>query len=187
MDKKGYLDSVDYKNHLSLKNKLARLSWQIVSLFLFRPFGLKIFNPWRIFLLRCFGAKLHPKAIVYSSVKIWAPWNLQMDELACIGPGVDCYNVAVIKMGVKAIVSQRCFLCTASHDMTLIENPLIHAPIIIEDKAWIGAEAYLHLGITIGQGAVVGARGCVYKSVDPWVIVGGNPAKFIKKREITNG
>lgn len=40
------------------------------------------------------------------------------------------------------------------------------------------------MGVTIGQGAVVGATASVYKDVESWTVVGGNPAKFIKKREI---
>jgi putative colanic acid biosynthesis acetyltransferase WcaF len=42
------------------------------------------------------------------------------------------------------------------------------------------------MGVTIGQGAVVGATASVYKNIDPWTVVGGNPAKFIKKREIND-
>ena len=71
---------------------------------------------------------------------------------------------------------------SASHDVTSPLNPLITAPIVIEDQAWIGAKAYIGMGVTIGQGAVVGATASVYKDVEPWTIVGGNPAKFIKKR-----
>lgn len=48
----------------------------------------------------------------------------------------------------------------------------------------MAAEAFIGPGVTIGEGAVVGARGCVFKDVDPWTVVGGNPAKFIKKRII---
>ena len=40
------------------------------------------------------------------------------------------------------------------------------------------------MGVTIGQGAVVGATASVYKDVGPWTIVGGNPAKVLKKREL---
>ncbi|MDR2683898.1 MAG: putative colanic acid biosynthesis acetyltransferase, partial [Prevotellaceae bacterium] len=80
--------------------------------------------------------------------------------------------------------SQRAFLCTASHDITKPDMPLITAPIIIEDQAWIAADAFIGMGVTIGQGAVVGARAAVFKDVEPWTVVGGNPAKFIKKREI---
>jgi len=40
------------------------------------------------------------------------------------------------------------------------------------------------MGLTIGEGAIVGARASVFKDVPPWTVVGGNPAKFIKKRVI---
>lgn len=42
------------------------------------------------------------------------------------------------------------------------------------------------MGVTISNGAVVGARSAVFKDVEPWTVVGGNPAKFIKKRELSN-
>ena len=61
---------------------------------------------------------------------------------------------------------------------------LVTAPIIIEDQAWIAADVFIGPGVTIGQGAVIGARSAVFKDVEPWTIVGGNPAKLIKKREI---
>ena len=57
-------------------------------------------------------------------------------------------------------------------------------PITISKFAWVAAEAFVGPGVTIGEGAVVGARAAVFKDVDPWTVVGGNPAKFIKKREI---
>ncbi len=81
-------------------------------------------------------------------------------------------------------MSQGSYLCTASHDITNPLNPLITAPIVIGDQAWIGARAYVGMGVTIGQGAVVGATASVYKDVEAWTIVGGNPAKFIKNRVV---
>ena len=48
----------------------------------------------------------------------------------------------------------------------------------------MGARAYSGMGVTIGQGVVVGATASVYKDVAPWTVVGGNPAKFIKERII---
>ena len=55
---------------------------------------------------------------------------------------------------------------------------------MIEDQAWVAADAFVGMGVRIGQGAVVGARTAVFKNVEPWTVVGGNPAKFIKKRII---
>ncbi len=109
-----------------------------------------------------------------------------MDDNAWIGPQVDCYNAALIKMEKNSTISQRAFICTASHNISSKKHELITSPIIIEQQAWIAAEAFIGPGVTIGEGAVVGARACVVKNVEPWTVVGGNPAKFIKKREIND-
>lgn len=178
------VDISQYKNALSRKNQIARFIWGLAWAIFARPLPRSLGNVWKITLLRFFGAKVHPKAVVYSTVRIYMPWNLEMDEYACLAPEVDCYNAAKIKIGAHTTVSQKTYLCTASHDITQSHNPLITAPIIIEDQAWIGASAFIGMGVTIGQGAVIGATASVYKDVAPWTIVGGNPAKFIKKREI---
>lgn len=173
-----------YQNKLSLRNKIGRAVWNVVYVVAFRPFGLTFFNPWRLFVLRCFGARLHPKVHIYSSVKIWAPWNLEMEAYSCLAPEVDCYNTALVKIGAHSTVSQKSYLCTSSHDITDITHPLISAPIVIKDQVWVAADSFVGMGVTIGQGAVVGARACVFKEVDSWTIVGGNPAKNLKKRII---
>ena len=75
-------------------------------------------------------------------------------------------------------------MCTASHDITDPHNPLITAPIHVESFAWVAADAFIGMGVTVGEGAVVGARAAVFKDVEPWTVVGGNPAKFIKRRVV---
>jgi putative colanic acid biosynthesis acetyltransferase WcaF len=180
------VDLSKYKNVLSRKNQIARFIWTLVWGIFARPLPRSLGNEWKLFLLRLFGAKIHKKAVVYSNVRIYMPWNLEMDAYACLAPEVDCYNAAKIKIGAHTTVSQKSYLCAASHDISKSNNPLITAPIIIEDQAWIGASVFIGMGVTIGQGAVVGATASVYKNVEPWTIVGGNPAKFIKKREITD-
>lgn len=178
------IDLSNYKNDLSRKNQIARFLWTITWTLLARPLPRSLGNAWKLFLLRLFGAKVHSKAVVYSSVRIYIPWNLEMDEYSCLAPEVDCYNVAKIKIGAHSTVSQKSYLCAASHDISKSHNPLITAPITLEDQTWIGAGCFIGMGVTIGQGAVVGATASVFKDVNPWTIVGGNPAKFIKNREI---
>ena len=119
----------------------------------------------------CFGEDIYPA-------------NLEMKEYSCLASEVDCYNVAPVIIGEQSTISQGAYLCTASHDITDPLNHLITAPIVIEDQAWIGAKAFVGMGVTIGQGAVVGATASVYKNVESWTVVGGNPAKVIKKRVI---
>ena len=175
-----------YKNELSIKHKFLRICWNIVWCLFARPFPRKTFNSWKLFLLRLFGAKIHKTADVYSSVRIYAPWNLEMNEYSCLAPEVDCYNVNKVIIGAHSTVSQKSYLCSASHDITKIDNPLITAPIVIKDQVWIGANVFLGMGVTINKGAVVGATASVYNDVEPWTIVGGNPARFIKKRQIND-
>ena len=173
-----------YINNLGRKHQVIRLIWSIMWCICARWLPRSVGSCWKRFLLQCFGAKIHPTAVVYSSAKIYYPANLTMDEYACIASDVDCYNVAPVHIGRFATVSQGAFLCTASHDITSRNHELITAPIYIEDQAWIGAGAFVGMNVIVHEGAVVGARAAVFKSVDPWTVVGGNPAKFIKKRII---
>lgn len=171
--------------HVTLKVKIKRAIWNIISLLLFRPFGTKIFRPWRIMLLKTFGANLQWDSEVYASVKIWAPWNLQMGHRACLGPEVICYNQDKVILENDVVVSQYSYLCTASHDINMLNtanDSLITAPILIKEKAWIASKAFIGLGVCIGKGAVVGATASVYKNVEDYQVVGGNPAKVIKTR-----
>jgi putative colanic acid biosynthesis acetyltransferase WcaF len=178
------VDLSTYKNNLSRKNQLARLLFTIIWAVLVRPLPRSLGKGWKRFLLRLFGAKLHKTAHVYSSVRIYMPWNLEMHAYSCLAPEVDCYNVAKITIGAHATVSQKTYLCAASHDINQPNYPLIVSPIVICDQAWVGASAFIGMGVTIGQGAVVGATASVFKDVDPWTVVGGNPAKFLKSRKL---
>ena len=173
-----------FVNPYSTSSKIRRMFWNICWTLLARPFPRYMFMPWKRFLLRLFGAQISNTVSVYASANIFMPWNLVMKDYSCIGPGVDCYNAALVVLGKNAVISQRAYLCTASHDITLPTHPQIEKPIIIEDKVWVAAETFVGPGVTIGEGAVVGARACVFKDVEPWTVVGGNPAKFIKKRII---
>lgn len=182
----GTIDLSKYHNVLSRKHQIVRLLWSLVWTIFARPLPRSVGRKWKIFLLSLFGAKVAKTAHVYSSAKIYYPANLVMEEYSCLASDVNCYNVAPIKIGANAIVSQGAYLCTASHDISNPLYPLITAPIVVEDQAWVAAEAFVGMGVTIGEGAVVGARAAVFKDVEPWTVVGGNPAKEIKKRIIRN-
>lgn len=174
-----------YKDSITLKNRIGRLSWGIVRVFLFRPFAGRIFNRWRIFLLRCFGAEIGAHCSVYASVHVWAPWNLTMGDYVAVGPGAELYAVDRITIGSMVTISQRAYLCTASHDISSLLKPLTHRPIIIGNYTWIAAEAFVGMGVTIHDGAVVGARAVVTKDIPGWSVVAGNPARIFKKRLLT--
>lgn len=178
---------IDLSNYQEEKpHRLRRIVWAVVNVTLFR---LLIGSPMRIFrngLLRLFGAKLPMHIEVYPSVTIYAPWNLEVGAHSCIGPNVEIYNKAKVVLKDNATISQHSRIYTASHDITSAKHPLITAPVILESFSWVAADAFVGMGVTVGEGAVVGARASVFKDVEPWTVVGGNPAKFIKRRELRN-
>lgn len=178
------LDLENYRNRHSFRSKFARVAWNIVWLLLFRPSPRGVLYGWRRFLLRCFGAKIGRGVNVLPSCRIWQPWKLCIGDHSCLSEDVECYSVDHITIGEQAVVSQGAFLCCASHDISSPTMELTHAPIVIGDNAWVAARAFVGPGVAIGEGAVVGACAVVTKDVEPWTVVGGNPAKFIKKREL---
>jgi putative colanic acid biosynthesis acetyltransferase WcaF len=73
-------------------------------------------------------------------------------------------------------------LCAGTHDYRFAHLPLIKSPISIGKGVWLCADAFIGPGVSIGEYAIVGARGVVMKDVAAWHIVAGNPAVFIKQR-----
>jgi len=174
----------DFISPYTTKDRIRRMIWNIFWTIFAKPFPKSIASKWKRFILRSFGAKVANTAKVYSSAKIFMPWNLEMDEYSCIGDNVDCYNAAKIYLGKYVTISNYTYLCTASHNIMSSKHEQTEKPIYIGDNAWIASGVFIGPGVTIGEGVVVGAWAAVFKDIDPWCVVGGNPAKFIKKREI---
>jgi putative colanic acid biosynthesis acetyltransferase WcaF len=179
------LDLSTYSHSFSLKNKIGRLVWNISAVILFRPFGSRLFKKWRVFVLKCFGAKIEWSSHIYSSVKIWAPWNLEIGVNSSLGPHVDCYNQGKICIGANTVVSQKAYLCASSHDYNQKDFPLVLKPIQIGNGVWIAADAFIGPHVRIGDNAVIAARAVVIKNVEENTVVGGNPSKLIKLRNVT--
>jgi putative colanic acid biosynthesis acetyltransferase WcaF len=106
-----------------------------------------------------------------------------MDEHSCLSHFVDCYCVDRIHIGRYATVSQYSYLCNASHDYNLPQLPLVTAPIVIGDYAWLMADTFVGPGVTIGEGAVVAARSTVIRDIDAWIVVAGSPARRVGSRD----
>jgi putative colanic acid biosynthesis acetyltransferase WcaF len=139
-------------------------------------------HAYRSFLLRLFGAKVGRGVHVYPKVEIWAPWNLTLKDECGVANGVILYSQGEIIIGRRVVISQGAHLVAGTHDYTQPGFPLITKPILINDHVWIAAEAFVHPGITIGEGCVIGARAVVTKDMPSWMICGGHPCKPIKER-----
>ncbi len=128
--------------------------------------------------------------------------QLKIGALSYIGSETELHITDAITIGENVLISSSCILIdTDMHSLVFdkrrddilldINNKsdqkkwsdIQSAPIIIEDKAWIGLRSVILKGVTIGEGAIVGAGSVVTKNVPPWVIVAGNPARIVKKIE----
>lgn len=167
----------------SLTNRLKRLVWQSVWMILGRWTPPQA-HRWRIFILRIFGANVSWKAFVYSDVKIWAPWNLTIDDYGTLGRGVICYNIAFITIGIRSVISQGVHLCTGTHDYQDPMFPLTAKPINIGTRVWICADAFIGPGVTVADGVVLAAASVAYRNLDAWTVYGGNPARFLRSRPV---
>lgn len=167
----------------SVKHRLLRLVWGLVWGLLGRWSPVPL-HGWRRFLLQRFGAKLARTARVYPSAVVWYPPNLEMGAHAVMGPGVICYCMDRIVIGDYAIVSQRAHLCGGTHDPDDPHFQLQPKPVIIGNNAWVASEAFIGPGVTVGEGALVGARGVAVKNIPAWEIWAGNPARKIRDRKL---
>jgi putative colanic acid biosynthesis acetyltransferase WcaF len=170
----------------SLQNRLMRVLWGIACAVLCR-WTPRPLHAWRALVLRLFGARLGRGCHIYPGVRIWAPWNLVMEDQASLGEDVICYNIATITVGRRAVISQGAHLCTGTHDYEDPSFQLVAKPITIGAEAWICAEAFIAPGVTIGDGAVIGARSLVTGDMPAWMVCAGMPAAPLKLRRMRDG
>lgn len=137
---------------------------------------------WRRIILRLFGAEIGKNVIIRPSVKVTYPWKLKIGDYAWIGDNVELYTLGEITIGKNAVVSQKSYLCTGSHDYHAEAFDIYAKPIVVEDEAWVATDVFIAPGVTIGRGAVIGARSSVYKDMPKGMICTGSPAIPIKPR-----
>lgn len=164
------------------KEYLGRVLWMLAWP-LFRASPRPLFG-WRRFLLRCFGARVGRAVHIYPSARIEIPWNLDIGEQSSIGENVLVYSLGPVTIGPRSTVSHNAHLCAGSHDYRDPALPLLRLPISIGADAWICAQSFIGPGSRVADGAVVGAGAVVNGVVEAWTVVAGNPAQFVKKREL---
>lgn len=166
---------------LSIANKFMRSIWQVVWLILYRTSPVPL-HGWRRFLLRLFGASIARGSHPYPSCKIWAPWNLKMEENSCLGHGVICYNVGKITLREGATISQYAHLCGATHDYRSDAFDLYAGDIEIGRHAWICADVFVGPGINIADRSVITARSVLFSDTKTEEVYSGNPARKVRMR-----
>jgi putative colanic acid biosynthesis acetyltransferase WcaF len=162
----------------------ARALWLLVQATLWRLAWRRI-RVLRPGLLRLFGARVAWRTQLSGSLRVYFPWQLSVGSNTFVGPDVTFYNLGMLTIGQRVVISQNAYLCGGTHDYTRPTYPLVRKPVTIGDDVWIGAFAFLCPGVHVGDGAVVGACAVVTKDVAPWTVVAGNPARVVRERVVT--
>lgn len=161
--------------------KVTMLFWDFCWT-LFCSWTPKPLNPWRLLILRAFGAQIHGKPFVHQRARIELPWNLVLLDRACIGDRTHIYSLDKVTIGEYATVAQEAYVCCGSHAFDQDAMNLKTAAIEIGAYAFLGARCFIHPGICIGERAIVAACAVVIEDVSEGAIVAGNPAREISTR-----
>ena len=170
-----------YDSPWSDSNRFLRVLWEFCW-FVFCIWTPKPLNPWRLFWLRVFDAKIDGEPFVHQRARIAIPWNLILHDRACLGDRANAYSLGEIEIGARATVAQEAYLSAGSHDFNDPNIPLVTAKITIGDDAFVGARAFILPGVKIGARAVIGAASVVTGDIPENVIAAGNPCRVIRPR-----
>ena len=108
--------------------------------------------------------------------------NITVGKNVFINTGCRFQDQGGIRIGNDVLIGHNVVLATLNHDFAPYNRATMHpVPVHIEDRVWIGANATVVPGVTIGENSIVAAGAVVTKDVPPNTIVGGVPAKVLKK------
>jgi putative colanic acid biosynthesis acetyltransferase WcaF len=130
-----------------------------------------VFSKWwlpralRPVLLRLFGAEVGQNVLIRHRVRVLWPWKLAIGDNCWIGEDAWILNLEQVSIGHDVCVSQGGFLCTGSHDIASPSFEYDNGPITVGDGVWLGAQAIVLRGVTIGPGSVIAARARVSSDV----------------------
>jgi putative colanic acid biosynthesis acetyltransferase WcaF len=152
------------------------LLWWLVQGLLF-PLSLHQMDSFRCAVLRLFGAKIGIGVKIRPTARFTYPWKVAIGDYSWIGDDVVIYSLDQVTIGSHCVISQKCYLCTGSHDAGDRAFGLKTTPIVIGNGVWIAADCFLAPGVTIGANAVIGARSTVFTDVPPQKVAWGSPCR----------
>lgn len=123
-----------------------------------------------------------PDSALHRELDVWGIGGIRIGHHCTINKLVMLDGRGQLTIGNNVSISAYVKIITASHGVDARDFAFVTRPVVIEDYVWIGTGAIILPGVVLGHGAVVAAGSVVTKSVGPYEIVGGNPARFIRKR-----
>jgi putative colanic acid biosynthesis acetyltransferase WcaF len=134
-----------------------------------------------------FGASIGKDVKVRPSARITYPWKVRIGGWSWIGDNVVLYSLGEITIGANVVVSQRSYLCAASHDYESSNFDMLAGAIKVEDSVWLAADVFVGPSVSIGAGAVVGARSSVFRDLAGGYVYFGNPLRQVRRRRSPSG
>ncbi|MBE9490588.1 MAG: colanic acid biosynthesis acetyltransferase WcaF [Bacteroidetes bacterium] len=175
------LDQFKLPNGFRGRSALVVQLWWLVQSTLFSMSPQFMFG-WRRFLLKLFGMQIGKAVLIRPTVRVTYPWKVKVGDRVWIGDHVELYSLGEIEIGNDVVISQKSYLCAATHDYTKSSFGIIDKKITIKDQVWLATDVFVAPGITIGQGALIGARSSVFSDMPEGMICVGSPTKPIKLR-----
>ncbi|WAC39009.1 WcaF family extracellular polysaccharide biosynthesis acetyltransferase [Pedobacter sp. SL55] len=172
----------DRKDFDAGASALKILIWYFVSVLFIRS-GIIPFSTIIVFLLRLFGAKIGKDVRIKPGIYIHYPWKLRIGDHAWLA---ECRieNLEEVTIEANACVSQQALLLTGNHNYTSVNFDLIVKPIVLEEGAWVGANATVCPGVTLKSHSVLTVGSVATKDLEAYTIYQGNPAVKVKDRVI---
>src|SRR5574344_438632 len=163
--------------------KLKQTAWYFVNALCVRA----SWNPFigiKIALLRAFGAKIGKGLVIKNKVCIKFPWKITIGDNVWLGENSWIDNLDYVTIGNNVCISQKALLLTGNHDYTQSSMPYRNAPVVVEDGAWIGADAIVCPGVIVAMNTVLTVGSVVAKNTETNGLYQGNPAVKIRERNI---
>lgn len=150
---------------------------------------LKFFSLYQSFFWRFFLKKIGKKVTLGRKFGPSNPENIEINDFSHIGENCQIVGDSGVCIGKYVMIAKNCEIISSNHEYSNYKIPIIlqgirsyNQPIIIEDDVWVGNNVIILPKVKIGKGSIIGAGSVVTKNVEPYSIVAGVPAKFIKFR-----
>ena len=159
-----------------LKQNIIRVFWMLIGRTLQHasPTGA---HGYRCLVLRLFGAKIGRNVRIARDCRIDIPWTLEIADNVTVGDRAILYSLGPIRIGEGTVIERFAHLCAGSHDYTRRTFDLTRPPITVGRGCFIGTDAFIGPGVTLGDGSIIEPRASLFKGAEAGARYAGNPAR----------
>lgn len=111
--------------------------------------------------------------------------RITIGERCSIGDRTEIHSGSLVQIGNNTMISWDCVILDRDYH-GIGNNRETLKPVIIGKRVWIGCRGIIMKGVTIGDGAIIGAGSVVTSNIPPFTLAAGNPARVIRKLKVTD-